>query len=109
METQQPSIYILTSRGAEFCGARALHEYQFYLAIEDIDYSSIKAKHSQTNDIYKLFHSRMQDEFYAIAFRKSIFQSLKELQNEVDKWLRYCNNLRPHSANIEAGELRWKP
>ena len=32
-------LRILTDRGTEYCGNREHHEYQLYLAIEDIDHS----------------------------------------------------------------------
>ena len=41
---------ILTDRGTEFCGTRS-HEYELYLAVEDIDHSRTKAKSPQTNGI----------------------------------------------------------
>jgi transposase InsO family protein len=84
-ESNIPLLRILTDRGTEFCGAREHHEYQLYLAIEDIDHSRTKAKHPQTNGICERFHRTMQDEFYSVAFRKKIFQSIEELQVEVDK------------------------
>ena len=33
-----PLLRILTDRGTEYCGAREHHEYQLYLAVEDIDH-----------------------------------------------------------------------
>lgn len=44
-----PLLRVLTDRGTEYCGAREHHEYQFYLALEDIDHSRTKAPHPQTN------------------------------------------------------------
>lgn len=95
---------ILTDRGTEYCGAREHHEYQLYLAIEDIDHSKTKAKSPQTNGICERFHRTMQDEFYAIAFRKKIYQSIEELQADVDVWLDYYNNERPHSGKYCYGK-----
>ena len=43
-------IRILTDRGTEFCGSLEHHEYELYLAIEDIDHSKTKARHPQTKD-----------------------------------------------------------
>lgn len=40
----------------------------------------------------------MQDEFYATAFRKKIYNSIDELQIDLDLWLEYYNNERPHSG-----------
>lgn len=94
-----PLMRILTDRGTEYCGAREHHEFQLYLAIEDIDHTKTKAKSPQTNGICERFHRTMQDEFYATAFRKKIYNSIDELQADVDVWLEYYNNERPHSGN----------
>jgi hypothetical protein len=38
---------VLTDRGTEFCGTQS-HEYELYLAVEDIDHSRTKTKSPQT-------------------------------------------------------------
>ncbi|HBN6704127.1 TPA: IS481 family transposase, partial [Elizabethkingia anophelis] len=95
---QIPLMRILTDRGTEYCGAREHHEYQLYLAIEDIDHTKTKAKSPQTNGICERFHRTMQDEFYATAFRKKIYNNIEELQVDLDTWLEYYNTERPHSG-----------
>ncbi len=97
-ESDIPLLRILTDRGTEFCGAREHHEYELYLAIENIDHTKTKARHPQTNGICERFHRTMQDEFYAVAFRKKIYNTLEELQQDVDLWIDYYNNERPHSG-----------
>src|SRR5205823_6405121 len=67
---------VLTDRGTEFCG-RESHEYELYLAVEDIDHSRTKAKSPQTNGICERFHRTLLDEFYRVAFRKKIYRSLR--------------------------------
>src|SRR6202521_1845068 len=42
---------MLTDRGTEFCGTSQAHEYELYLAVEDIDHSRTKARSPQTNGI----------------------------------------------------------
>jgi hypothetical protein len=42
---------ILTDRGTEYCGNPEHHEYELYLAVENIDHSRTKAKSPQTNGI----------------------------------------------------------
>lgn len=69
---------MLTDRGTEYCGNRETHEYELYLAIEDIDHSKIKAKSPQTNGICERFNRTVQNEFYAIAFRKKIYTSIEQ-------------------------------
>ena len=99
-----PLLRILTDRGTEYCGAREHHEYQLYLAIEDIEHSKTKAKSPQTNGICERFHRTMQDEFYATAFRKKIYKSIDELQADLDVWLEYYNNERPHTGKYCYGK-----
>lgn len=91
-------LRILTDRGTEYCGAREHHEYELYLALEDIDHSKTKAKSPQTNGICERLHRTMQEEFYAITFRKKIYNTLDELQADLDLWLDEYNNLRTHSG-----------
>jgi hypothetical protein len=99
-----PLMRILTDRGTEYCGAREHHEYQLYLAIEDIEHSKTKAKSPQTNGICERFHRTMQDEFYATAFRKKIYNNLEDLQKDVDVWLEYYNNERTHTGKYCYGK-----
>jgi hypothetical protein len=42
-----PLLRVLTDRGTVYCGAREHHEYQLYLAIENIDHSKTKARSPQ--------------------------------------------------------------
>ena len=66
-EEAVPLLRILTDRGTEFCGNREHHEYQLYLALENIDHSKTRAYSPQTNGICERFHRTIQDEFYSIA------------------------------------------
>jgi transposase InsO family protein len=49
-------IRILTDRGTEYCGKPETHDYQLYLALNDIEHTRTKAYHPQTNDICGRFH-----------------------------------------------------
>ena len=82
-----PLLRILTDRGTEYCGKIEHHEYQLYLAVEDIDHTKTKAKSPQTNGICERFHKTILNEFYRIAFRKKIYSSLEELQKDLDEWI----------------------
>jgi transposase InsO family protein len=97
-------LRILTDRGTEYCGQREHHEYQLYLAIENIDHTRTKARSPQTNGICERFHRTMQDEFYSIAFRKRLYTSLEQLQTDVDEWLAEYNQSRPHSGKYCFGK-----
>ena len=91
-------LRILTDRGTEYCGKVEEHAYQLFLAIENIDHSKTKARSPQTNGLCERFHKTMKNEFYDIAFRKKIYPSVEELQNDVNLWLKKYNEYRPHSG-----------
>jgi transposase InsO family protein len=97
-EHEVPLLRVLTDRGSEYCGNPERHEYQLYLAVEDIDHSKTKTKSPQTNGICERFHKTMLDEFYRVAFRKKVYRSIEELQADLDVWLRYYNEERTHQG-----------
>lgn len=97
-------LRVLTDRGTEYCGTREHHEYELYLAIEDIDHSRTKARHPQTNGICERFHQTIQNEFYATAFRKKVFKSIEELQEDADKWVNEYNEHRTHTGKYCFGK-----
>jgi transposase InsO family protein len=97
-------LRILTDRGTEYCGKREDHEYQLYLSLENIDHSKTKARSPQSNGICERFHRTVLDEFYRIAFRKKIYNTLDELQEDLDIWLKEYNEQRPHSGKYCFGK-----
>lgn len=97
-QQEVPLLRILTDRGTEYCGSIQHHEYQLYLAIENIDHSKTKARSPQSNGICERFHRTIQDEFYQVAFRKKLYTSLAELQADLDAWLEFYNRERTHTG-----------
>lgn len=89
---------VLTDRGTEYCGNPEHHEYELYLAVEDIDHSRTKTKSPQTNGIVERFHKTVLDEFYRVAFRKKIYASIDDLQVDLDAWIKTYNEERPHQG-----------
>ena len=99
-----PLLRILTDRGTEFCGKREHHEYQLYITLEDIDHSRTRAKSPQSNGICERFHKTVLDEFYRVTFRKKLYNTLDELQEDLDIWLRDYNEERVHSGKYCFGK-----
>ena len=89
---------VLTDRGTEYCGNPEHHEYELYLAIEDVDHTRTKTKSPQTNGICERFHKTVLNEFYRVAFRKTLYRSIAELQADLDRWMKEYNELRPHQG-----------
>lgn len=93
-----PMLRILTDRGTEYCGRVDQHDYQLYLAINNVDHTKTKAMSPQTNGICERFHKTILQEFYQITFRKKLYGDLEELQKDLDEWIAYYNNERTHQG-----------
>ena len=98
-----PMLRILTDRGTEYCGRVEQHDYQLYLAINDIDHTKTKAMSPQTNGICERFHKTVLQEFYQVTFRKKLYGDIESLQKDLDEWLEYYHNERPHQGKVCCG------
>jgi transposase InsO family protein len=96
-------LRMLTDRGTEYCGKVETHDYQLYLAINDIEHTKTKVRHPQTNGICERFHKTILQEFYQVAFRKKIYRSIEELQIDLDEWMSHYNNDRTHQGKMCCG------
>lgn len=103
-EQQIPLLRILTDRGTEYKGKPDHHEYELYLSIEGIEHTKTQVRHPQSNGICERLHRTIQEEFYAVAFRKKLYDNLEMLQQDLDEWLKHYNLERPHSGRYCYGK-----
>ena len=96
-------LRIITDRGTEFCRRVDQHDYELYLAVNGIEHTKTKAYSPQTNGICERFHKTILEEFYQVAFRKKIYNTLEELQKDLDDWLFYYNHERTHQGKVCCG------
>jgi transposase InsO family protein len=93
-----PMSRVLTDRGTEYCGNPESHEYELYLALEDIDHTRTKTRSPQTNGICERFNKTCLDEFYRVAFRKKVYSTIDQLQADLDLWMTEYNEVRTHQG-----------
>lgn len=96
-------LRILTDRGTEYCGKAETHDYQLYLALNDIEHTKTRARHPQTNGICERFHKTLLQEFYQVAFRKKLYLTVDELQADLDAWIDHYNQERTHQGKMCCG------
>ena len=101
-------LRVLTDRGTEYCGRAERHDFQLYLAVNDIDHTRTRAKSPQTNGICERFHKTILQEFYQVAFRKKVYDSIKTRQEDLDHWLKYYNQERTHQGKMCCGRTPWQ-
>lgn len=77
-----PLLHILTDRGSVYCGEVEQHDYQLYLAVNDIDHTRTKAQSPQTNGICERFHKTILNEF---AYSTQSEQPFQLIVNAAEK------------------------
>ncbi len=96
-------LRILTDRGTEYCGKPEQHDFQLFLAINNIDHTKTKVRSPKTNGICERFHKTILYEFYQVTFRKKIYETLDELQKDLDDWIFHYNHERTHQGKMCCG------
>jgi len=93
---------VLTDNGREFCGTEN-HPYELYLALNEIEHRRTKVRKPQTNGFVERFNRTVLDEFFRTVFRTKFYDSVEQLQTDLDEWLTYYNQERPHQGYRNLG------
>lgn len=91
-----PIEHILTDNGTEYKGRPMIHLYEIFLEFNEIVHRRTKVGTPRTNGFVERFNRTVLDEFFRTAFRKKLYESIAALQEDLDQWLHYYNNERPH-------------
>lgn len=97
-EEQMQLLRVLTDRGSEYGGKMEKHPYQLFLHLNDIEHSQTKARHPQTNGCTERLNQIIQEEFYSVAFRKTLYTNLDQMQADLDVFMAYYNNDRTNQG-----------
>jgi transposase InsO family protein len=95
---------ILTDNGREYCGRENHHPYELLLSMSDIEHRRTRVATPRTNGFVERFHRTVLDEFFRVQFRTNFYESVEALQDDLDAWLRYYNEERPHQGYRNIGK-----
>jgi transposase InsO family protein len=88
--------HILTDNGREYCGRELKHHFELFLAISQITHRRTEVRSPQTNGFCERFHRTIQEEFFSSAFRNTLYESVAQLQIDLDRYLDFYNRERTH-------------
>ena len=91
-------LRVLTDRGTEYNGLADNHPYELFLHLNGIDHSTTKVRHPQTNGCVERLNQIIQDEFYAVWFRKKLYTTLEEVQVDLDRFMSQYNTQRTNQG-----------
>jgi len=89
---------ILSDNGREFCGRPDRHPYELFLQLEGIEHRTTKVRRPQSNGFVERLHRTLLDEHFRIMGRKKWYESLGEMQKDLDEFLTIYNTKRPHQG-----------
>ena len=94
---------ILSDNGTEYCGRGEQHPYELFLSLNDVEHTRTKPYHPQTNGSVERLNQIIQNEFYAVAFRKKLYVSIGEIQADLDVFMDWYNNERTNQGKYCQG------
>jgi len=89
---------ILSDNGREFCGREDRHPYELFLQLEEIEHRTTKVRRPQSNGFVERLHRTLLDEHFRVMGRKKFYESVAEMQQDLDAYLQYYNTKRPHQG-----------
>jgi transposase len=90
--------HLLTDNGREYCGRPLSHPFELFLAINQIEHRRTDIGSPQTNGFCERFHRTVKEEFFSVAFRRTHYASVAQLQQDLDKYLDFYNRERAHQG-----------
>jgi len=88
---------LLTDNGREYCVRPVGHPFELYLAIQQVEHRRTDIGSPETNGFCERFHRTVKAEFYAVAFRKTFYESLEQLQRDLRERPPGLPHARPHA------------
>jgi transposase InsO family protein len=89
---------VLSDNGREFCGRMDAHPYELFLQIEEIEHTTTRVGRPQSNGFIERFHRTVLDEHFRVAGRTKWYESIEEMQTDLDRYLELYNTQRSHQG-----------
>ena len=87
---------ILSDNGREYCGRPDKHPYELFRQLEDIERRTTKVGRSQSNGFIERLHRTLLKEHLRIKGRTTWYETVEEMQKDLDAYLETYNQRRRH-------------
>lgn len=99
---------VLTDNGREYCGRLDQHPFELFLQLEEIEHRTTKVRRPQSNGYVERLHRTLLDEHFRIAGRTNFYESVQEMQNDLDIYLVKYNTQRSHQGRNMNGQTPYQ-
>jgi len=100
--------HLLTDNGREYCGRELHHPFELFLAINQIEHRRTQVHSPETNGFCERFHRTLKEEFFSIAFRRKFYETLDDLQIDLDLYMEFYNRERAHQGYRTQGRTPYR-
>jgi len=100
--------HLLTDNGREYCGRELHHPFELYLAINQIEHRRTQVHSPETNGFCERFHRTLKEEFFSVAFRRTFYETLDQLQIDLDRYLEFYTRERSHQGYRTKGRTPYR-
>jgi len=99
---------ILSDNGREFCGRPEQRPYELFLQLEEIEHRTTKVRRPQSNGYVERLHRTLLDEHFRVQGRTKWYESVEQMQTDLDAYLQHYNHKRPHQGRNMNGKTPHK-
>lgn len=89
---------ILTDNGREYCGRKDKHPFELFLQLEGIEHRTTRVRRPQSNGFVERLHRTLLDEHFRIKGREKFYESIDEMQKDLDEFFKFYNTKRAHQG-----------
>jgi len=87
---------VLTDNGREYCGRPLHHPFELYCTVQQIEHRRTQIGSPESNGMVERFNRTLKEEFFSLAYRKRIYDSVEALQADLDAFVQFYNERRAH-------------
>ena len=99
---------LLTDNGREYCGREDQHPFELFLQLEEIEHRTTKVRRPQSNGFVERMHRTLLDEHFRVAGRTTFYESVDQMQNDLDVYLNYYNTQRARQGRNMDGRTPYQ-
>ncbi len=96
---------LLSDNGREYCGRPDHHPFELFLQLEGIAHRTTRVRRPQSNGFVERLHRTLLDEHFRVAGRTTWYESVEQMQEDLDRYLHHYNHERPHQGRMMEGRM----
>ena len=98
---------VLTDNGLEFTTHHVSNNHSFERLLRELNvkHRLTKVRHPWTNGACERLNRTILEEFYQLAFRTKIYETIGQLNDDLEKYLKIYNYQRTHQGKRTNGRV----